>query len=113
LSGLKDYGYSGIDECSKVRHLMKGINMMELDVCKANIRYIPTLREDVAGTVELYSTFIKHMKAENPQMNISEVTYSKGKQGGGRSHSGKRCSSGISNSNQGSSSNAVVDDCFY
>jgi hypothetical protein len=25
LNGLKDYGYAGIDESSKVRHLLKGI----------------------------------------------------------------------------------------
>jgi hypothetical protein len=27
---------------------------------------IPTLHEDFSGTVELYSTFINQMKAENP-----------------------------------------------
>jgi hypothetical protein len=37
LNGLKEYDYSGIDDCSKVRNLMKGINTTELDVCKANI----------------------------------------------------------------------------
>jgi hypothetical protein len=46
-------------------------------------------------------------------MNVSEVNYSKNKQGGGRNYSGKRGSSGISNSNQGSLSNATADDCFY
>jgi hypothetical protein len=54
LNGLKEYGYTGIDDCSKVHHLMKGIKTTELDVCKANIMASPTLREDFAGTVELY-----------------------------------------------------------
>jgi hypothetical protein len=35
LNGLKDYGYAGIDDSSKVRHLLKGIKTSELDVCKA------------------------------------------------------------------------------
>jgi hypothetical protein len=34
LNGLKDYGYAGIDDSSKVRNLLKGINTTELDVCK-------------------------------------------------------------------------------
>jgi hypothetical protein len=46
-------------------------------------------------------------------MKVSEVNYSKNKQGSDNSYSGKRGSSGISNSNQGSSSNATVDGGFY
>jgi hypothetical protein len=34
----------------------------------------PTLRDAFMETVELYSTFIKKMKAEKPQLNVSEVT---------------------------------------
>jgi hypothetical protein len=41
----------------------------------------PSLRDNFAATVELYSTFIKHMKAENPQLNVSEVSFSRGKAG--------------------------------
>jgi hypothetical protein len=68
---------------------MKGIKTTELDVCKANIMASPTLREDFAGTVERYSIFIKQTKAENLQMNVSEVNYSKNRQGGGSIFSGK------------------------
>jgi hypothetical protein len=49
----------------------------------------PTLHDNFEGTVELYSTFIKQMKADNPHMNVSEVSYSKNKQGDNNS-SGKR-----------------------
>jgi hypothetical protein len=38
----------------------------------------PSLRDDFAATVELYSTFIKKMKAENPQLNINEVSFARG-----------------------------------
>jgi hypothetical protein len=94
----------------KDHHLMKGINTMELDVCKASIMSIPNMCDNYSGTVKLYLTFIKQMKADNHQMNVLEVNYSKNRQGGGKISSGKRGSSGISISN---SSNAAVDDRFY
>jgi hypothetical protein len=74
---------------------MKGINMTELDVCKASIMAIPTLHDTFVATVELHSTFIKQKKAENPQMNVLEVNYSRNKQRGGNNSSGKRGSSVI------------------
>jgi hypothetical protein len=77
LNGLKDYGYSGIDDSSKVRHLLKGIKTTELEVCKVQVMASPTLRDDFPATVDLYSTFIKQMKAENHQLNVSEVTYAR------------------------------------
>jgi hypothetical protein len=56
--------------------------------------------------VELYSTFIKKMKAENPQLNVSDVSFALGK--AGKNSYGKRHSTGISNV-----SNAAVDDIFF
>jgi hypothetical protein len=103
LNGLREYGYSGIDGSSKVQILMRGIKT-ELDVCKANIMASPSLHCNCTGMVEFYLTFIKHMKAENPQMNVSEVSYIKNMQSGNNS-SNKRGSSGISN--------AEVADRFY
>jgi hypothetical protein len=41
----------------------------------------PSLHDDFVATVELYSTFIKKMKAENPQLNVSEVSFARGKAG--------------------------------
>jgi hypothetical protein len=106
LNGLKDYGYARIDDSSKVRHLLKGIKTKELDVCKTQVMDSPTLRDDFASIVELYFTFIKKMKAENTQLNIYEVNFSRAK--GGMNSFGKRCSSVISNV-----SNAAVDDRFF
>jgi hypothetical protein len=100
---MKDYGYAGIDDSSEVRHLLKGIKKTELDVCKTQVM---ALRDDVASTVELYSTFIKQMKAENHQLNVSEVNFAREK--GGKNSFGKHNSSGISNV-----SNAAVDDRFF
>jgi hypothetical protein len=67
---------------------------------------IPYLCDDFSSTVELYSTFIKQMKAENPQLNVYEVSFARGK--GGKKSFGKRGSTGISNV-----SNAAVDDRFF
>jgi hypothetical protein len=106
LNGLKDYGYAGIDDSSKFRHLLKGIKTSELDVCKAQVMASPSLRDDFADTVELYSTFIKQWKAENHQLNVSEVSFARGK--AGKNAYGKRQSTGISNV-----SNANVDDRFF
>jgi hypothetical protein len=66
----------------------------------------PSLRDNFAATVELYSTFIKQMKAENPQLNVSEVSFARGKVG--KNSFGKHHSTGISNV-----SNASVDDRFF
>jgi hypothetical protein len=66
----------------------------------------PSLRDNFAATVELYFTFIKQMKAENPQLNVSEVSFACGN--AGKNSYGKRHSTGISNV-----SNAVVDDRLF
>jgi hypothetical protein len=65
----------------------------------------PNLRDYFASTVELYSPFIKKMKAENPQLNVSEVSFARGK--GGKRSVGERSSAGISNVS------AAVDDRFF
>jgi hypothetical protein len=106
LHGLKDYGYAGIDDSSKVRHFLKGVNTNELDVCKTQVMASPSLRDDFPSTVELYSTFHKQMKDENPQLNLSESSFAREK--GGKNSFGKRGSSGISNV-----SNDAVDDHFF
>jgi hypothetical protein len=78
---LKDYGYAGIDDSSKVLHLLKVINTTELDVCKTQVMVSPSLHDDFAAAVELYSTLIKQMKAENTQLNVSEVIFASRKAG--------------------------------
>ena len=37
LEGLKEYGYAGMDEGSKTRHLLAGIKTTELDSVKTQI----------------------------------------------------------------------------
>ena len=58
LTDLKEHGYSGIDERSKVRHLLKGIKTDALDVVKTQILSSTTLRSDFSACVSLYKDFI-------------------------------------------------------
>jgi hypothetical protein len=44
------------------------IKITELDVCKTQVMASPSLRDDFSATVEIYSTFIKQMKAEKPSI---------------------------------------------
>jgi hypothetical protein len=55
--------------------LFKGIKTADLDVCKMQVMASPYLRDDFDSTAEFYVTFIKQMKAENPQLNVSEVQF--------------------------------------
>jgi hypothetical protein len=66
----------------------------------------PSLRDNFSATVELYSTFIKQMKAENHQLNVSVVSFARWK--ASKNSYGKRHSTGISNV-----SIAEVDDRFF
>jgi hypothetical protein len=89
-----------------VRHLLKGIKTTELDVFKTQVMASSSLRDNFAATVEIYCTFIKQMKAENPQLNVSEVRFAREK--AGKNLYVKRHSTGISNV-----SNTAVDDRFF
>jgi hypothetical protein len=53
--------------------MVKGTKKTELDVCKANCISKPAMCDNFVDTADLQYTFINHMKAENQQMNISEV----------------------------------------
>jgi hypothetical protein len=66
----------------------------------------PSLHDDFAATVKLYFTFIKKMKAVNPQLNVSEVSFVRVK--ADKNPFGERNSTGISNV-----SNDGVDDRLF
>ena len=57
LTDLKEHGYSGIDERSKVRHLMAGINTETLDAVKTQIIASKPLCSDFAACITLYKDF--------------------------------------------------------
>lgn len=67
LQGLVEHGYSGVDERSKVRHLLHGIKTTSLDVIKTRIMSDAVLRNDFDGCVNLFQDFIAQHQANNPK----------------------------------------------
>ena len=59
LTGIVEHGYSGIDDRSKVRHLMDGIKTKVMDPVKTQIMASASLRNDFDACVNLYKYFIE------------------------------------------------------
>lgn len=80
LEGLTGHGHAGIDEGSKVRHLLAGIKTNALDSVKTRIMSDAALRTDFEACVNLYKDFIKQSTAlQNPTIGISSTTSNKRK----------------------------------
>ena len=65
LEGLVEHGYVGIDERSKVRHLMESIKTKSLDAAKAQIMANADLRTDFNACVTLFKDFIAQERSAN------------------------------------------------
>ena len=55
---MEQHGYSGIDECSKVRHLTNGIKTKALDSVRTQILSSAALCNDFSACVNLFQDFI-------------------------------------------------------
>ena len=64
LEGLVEHGYAGIDERSKVRHLMNGIKNRDFDPVKTRILSDATLRSNFDQCVNLYKDFIEQRSSD-------------------------------------------------
>ena len=76
LEGLVEYGYSGIDERSKVRHLMNGVHAPGMDSVGTQILSTARLRTDFDSCVSLYKDYIKQSKVASgggPELQIAAV----------------------------------------
>jgi len=75
LAGLVDHGYSGIDERSKVHHLMNEIKTKELTSVKLTIMASADLRSDFTSCVRLYKDFLAQGEKTdiNRDLQISET----------------------------------------
>ena len=62
LQSLVQHGYAGIDEGSKVRHLLDGIKTNELDTAKGQIWASPMLQTSFDDCVTLFQDFINNKK---------------------------------------------------
>eukprot|EP00934_Nitzschia_sp_Nitz4_P001810 Nitzschia sp. Nitz4//scaffold191_size41780//52//5493//NITZ4_007461-RA/size41780-processed-gene-0.69-mRNA-1//1//CDS//3329540163//1810//frame0 len=74
LEGLEPFGYKGLDEQSKVRHLQGGIKTRELDTVRTQILASPNLRRNFDAAATLYADFIQSTSALNSRhVNISQI----------------------------------------
>jgi hypothetical protein len=74
LASLVEHGYVGIDERSKVRHLMDSIKTKTLDAAKAQIMANANLRSDFNACVALFKDFIAQERSANgAERQISAV----------------------------------------
>ena len=75
LNGLKEYGYTGIDDRSKVRYLISGIKTDKFDSVKTQILSTPAMRSDFDKCVNLYTEFIQQLHTHNPKsIGIAALT---------------------------------------
>ena len=79
LESLTVHGYAGIDDRSKVRHLMEGIKTNSLDTVKAQIMAHANLRTDFNVCVNLYQDFIEQMAAVKPAPKVTIASLKSGK----------------------------------
>jgi hypothetical protein len=103
LNGLTDYGYSGIDNGTKVRKLMVGIKTDTLDTVKAVVLASPALCTNYPNVVILHGDFIKQQKIESASMNVSDAHIT-------RRHSGP---ASVAGSDYEASYDGVVEDRVY
>ena len=72
LDNLREHGYAGIDERSKVRHLLNGIKTDKLDSVKTRIMSDQVLRNRFDDCVTLFKDFISQSSSlRNPTLEIS------------------------------------------
>ena len=92
MTNLTAHGYAGIDDSSKVRHLLKGIKSCKLDAVKTAILASSNLRSDFSGCVTLYKDYMTQMRGvsqgEQRQIAGFEVEGEEEVPGGGGSGKG-------------------------
>jgi hypothetical protein len=73
LEELKEHGYAGIDERSKVQHLLAGIKTGSLDSVKTRIMSDASLRSNFDSCVNLFQDFLKQTNAIVKEVTIASV----------------------------------------
>ena len=79
LDDLKDFGYSGIDERSKVRKFCDSIKTKALDTIKGQIMASAELRTDFDRCTTLFKDFLAQDKLNGVERQISAVNVDNGK----------------------------------
>jgi len=80
---LKEHGYAGIDETSRVRKLLAGIKTDKLNVIKGQVLASPILSKDFSSTVNLFKDYIAQtnslQSSSGPNAMIASVSTDKKK----------------------------------
>ena len=84
LEGLTKHGYAGIDERSKVRHLVAGIKTKDLDSVKTRIMSDAALRQNFDACVNLFQDFIEQKGLSNVrESHVAAMITGKDEEGNG------------------------------
>ena len=74
LENLKQYGYQGIDERTKVRYFLQGLVHSSMENCKLNIQGRPECRQDYDKSVQVCRDFIESQtSAGDKSLTIAAV----------------------------------------
>lgn len=73
LENLVQFGYAGIDNRSKVRHLLDGIKTTKFDAVKMQIMASSDLMKDFDRCVNLYKDFITQSKSHGREAQVAAV----------------------------------------
>jgi hypothetical protein len=103
LNGFTDYGYSGIDNGTKVRKLMAGINTDTLDTVKDEVLASSAFPKNYPDVVPFYGDFIKEHNIESASIKVSDAHIS-------RRHSGPPS---VTGSDYEASYDGVVEDMLF
>ena len=79
LDNLKEFGYSGIDERSKVHKFCDSIKTKALDTIKGQIMASAELRTDFDRCTTLFKDFLAQDKLNGVERQISAVSVDSGK----------------------------------
>ena len=116
LNDLTSHGHSGIDERSKVRHLLKGIKTFKLDAVKTTILASDALRSDFGCCVTLYKDFQLQNEgvAGDDSRNISKVDVDDENEGeGGNNRNGRRSGGGRRKRGRDDEDERECEDRYY
>jgi len=86
LESLVSYGYSGIDEPTKVQYLLDGVKTDKLETVRTTILSSALLRSNFNSCVTLMQDYIRQDKSNQPRVQVAVVRAGRG---GGRGRGGR------------------------
>jgi hypothetical protein len=113
LTGLVTYGYSGIDEPTKVQYLLDGVKTDKLESVRTNILASAPLRSDLGRCVTLMQDYIRQDKTNQPRYQVAAVRAGRGGRAGRGSGRSGRAGRGSGNNKRKSNELEPVENRYY